>query len=453
MMDRRVSTSSLKKWFLAFVIYLMIYISLTSELYSLMNVAVILSIAFALIFDISSSILLLLGLTVFENAVKINGMLAWFFIILAIILKYLVVHKFRICFKNKKAISYSLFLSLLAFVTDAITYGIKGQMMTTIELIIFLGLIIGLDEEWKLTPHLMILYLGTTYIFAILYILNQYGGFGTFMDSFLGATYAFRFGSAFGETVGGAMAIPIYSLLILSFSLCILLSDTSKKNMLTIVGIISIDIVALIFGALTISRSFYAGLLIVAILFFLFKTESNKSLRVKITIICLMIFMGIVLINEYYELVFQTINNLFSRLDAGGGTGERSKIWKSCFDYLLNNPIGFIMGFGSNGYPIIGLKKGAMFGAGAHNLYIDILMSWGIIGCVCIIGMIYQMRPNGGYINSIKKNMINFVPLAVLMFFSTTAMRSNSMKTVIYFFCCLIILNNTQEKIVRKGEK
>ena len=137
----------------------------------------------------------------------------------------------------------------------------------------------------------------------------------------------------------------------------------------------------------------------------------------------------------------QTLNNLFSRIDAGGGTGERADIWLSCFDYLLENPVGFLFGFGSNGYPIIGEKYGLLFSAGSHNLYIDILMSWGIIGCMCVLIILHQLRPREGFSVAIQKNMIAFLPLLVLLFFCLTAMRSNSMKTVIYFFCCFVLIN------------
>ena len=427
-------------WIFACTVYFLVVISLINNNNLCMNLAVVLSIGYVLIFDISSDILLLLGLTIFENAMKFNGILAWFFIILTIIVKYLVVNKGKIKSKRSTALYVSWILAFIVFVTDALSYGIKGQMLTTVALILFWGLITCADFEWTITSERIVLFLGSSFSFAMYYLIREYGGIGNFLNSFMSSTYAYRFGHEFGETIGGSMAIPIYALMILSFSLCAILGETMHKNMVKLIAMMIICVIAFVAGALTISRSFYAGLIIIITIFLLSKTKNTRSRNAKMLLIIITAVISLVVVNNYYDVVIQTVNDLFSRVSVGGGTGGRTDIWKSCFSYLINHPVGLILGYGSNGYPIIGLKSGELFSAGAHNFYIDLLMSWGIVGSLCVLYICRQYRPVKGCIRAFMKNKIIFIPFIVLLFFCTTAMRTNSMKTVVYFFVSMLLI-------------
>lgn len=444
-----IRCNNLIEWMCAFATYVLIVISLINENNTLMVMAGSCALAFALIFDISSAVLLLLGLTVFENAVKIHDIVAWVFIMPVIMAKYFMAHRFVLDIYEKNSIYFSLVLVLVELFTDSISYGIKGRVLTTVVLILFFGMITVIDEEWNLKPQDMVLYLGTAFVLAVIYMLNQYGGLAAFKDSFMNSAYAYRFGHSFGETVGGAMAIPIYALLILSFSIYYFLSEYKVDNKPFNLGIIVIDIFAMVFGALTISRSFFAGLAIIIAFFVMAKTDNRKSRRMKIIVAFVGTIIAIIAFNKCYSLVIRTINNLLSRLGAGGGTGERTDIWASCFAYLVNNPYGVLIGYGSNGYPVIGLKEDALFSAGAHNLYIDVLMSWGLIGWICVAGIAKEMLFKQCALNRASNNVFSMLPLLVLLFFGTTAMRTNSCKTVIYFFCCLHLIQGHHRNLNR----
>lgn len=184
------------------------------------------------------------------------------------------------------------------------------------------------------------------------------------------------------------------------------------------------------------------GLILIFATFIVGRSKREGSFRKKIILIVVIVLVGAIALNLYEDIINQSFNNLFSRItnDQTGGSGGRTQIWASCISYLFSNPIGLITGYGSNGYPIIGLTQGYLFSAGAHNLYLDIIMSWGLVGFICVILISSQYRPVNGFSHIIRNKTLAALPLLTLLFFCTTAMRTNSMKTVIYYFSCFYVL-------------
>ena len=438
----RNKNDHIKQWTFATIIYALITISLNSSFDAVMYIAIILSGIFVILFNLSESILFLLGISVFENSFKVFGKLGWFILVSIILLKWIVLHGFN--YKtNKKTMYASIALIIVALMTDLFSYGFKGQSISTVTLVILFCILFDKEKDKSnLSAFWMTLFLGSGFVCAIIFILFQYGGMSGFIHSFESSSYAFRFGHAYGDYVGGAMAIPLYSLLIISFSLFSMIEekDAGKGNLPLL---ICLDLFAIVFGSLTISRSFYVGVVIIVALFLIGQSKNNKTRGKKLIVLLIISIMSVIVFNLYADVINQLVGGLLYRVDSDitGGTGGRVQIWESCFSYLFTHPYGFITGFGSNGYPIIGQKQNMLFSAGSHNLYIDIFMSWGIIGVISILVIISQFKPEKGYLYVLRNKTLAALPLLTLVVFCMTAMRTNSIKTVIYFFCCFVILN------------
>lgn len=432
-----------KYWFITqnAIIALITY-SLMTGSSVLMNVAVIFSAIYIFFADYTYSFLFLLAITVFENAFKFNGILAWFFLVVIVLVKYIMSTQFKIKKKSTVGVIAFILLLLIELLDDTLNYGINGQMLTTIALILYFAFLFSDQVIMQLDERNIVLSLGTSFFFAIIYLLNQYGGLTSFISKFMTSSYAYRFGHSYGDTIGGAMGIPIYSLLIISFSVIILLKNKSNTSMISNLYILFLNAISIVFGALTISRSFYVGLAIIVVLFFMGKSEERANWK-KILFILVGAIVAITVFRMFSAVINQTFDNLFMRIDMDaerGGTGIRTQIWQSAFEYLFEHPIGILFGFGSNGYQLIGQNSNMLFSAGTHNLFIDIIMSWGVVGSICVLALITDHLPIAIGFKCARNWLPIILPIITLIIFCLTAMRTNSIKTFIYLFACISII-------------
>lgn len=442
----------LKSWLVQTLVVALVTINLISGSNVTIVIASVLAISYTCIADYSSCLLLLMSITIFENSFKLSGVLVWIFLLLVLIARLFITEKKLYA---SPAIA-ALFIVLISLETigDIYNVGINGQTLSGIVLVLFSFLLFSGQYNVRISSEEIVIFFGTSYAFAMVYLLTQYGGLGSFIRLFSslsnGLTDSYRFGIKYGGTVGGAMAIPIYSLLILAFSVNCLLQGKTKKT--TKLVIIAFDIVAFVFGALTVSRSFFLGLIILVALYLISKTEGKGNATKKILAITVVAGIACFFVVRYQGVITQVIDNLFNRVttDNTGGTGGRTEIWGECLTYLCNHPLHLLLGNGTNGYPIVGQLMNKEFSAGSHNLYIDIIMSWGVIGAICVLGIVLTTTRPSEIVYCIKKNTVCVIPFIVLAFFAMTALRSNSMKTHVYFF---MTLNFIRQSIYDKGEE
>ena len=86
-----------KYWFITQnVIIALITYSLMTGGSVLMNVAAVFSAIYMFFADYTCSFLFLLAVTVFENAFKFDGILAWFFLVVIVLIKYIMSTQFKI---------------------------------------------------------------------------------------------------------------------------------------------------------------------------------------------------------------------------------------------------------------------------------------------------------------------------------------------------------------------
>lgn len=433
-------------WLIQLMILAMITYSLINESTMVMTMAAVFTLIYVFVSNASNNMLLLMSITIFENAFKINGILVWIFIIIIMLGKHMIINKKINKVKKGSAFCFIILL-LIEAILDALNTGINGETLAGILLVLFFFFLFTSQFQVDLEVKRIILHFGTAYICAMIFLLKQYGGFQEFMTSFVslsqGSIDYYRFGHSYGETVGGAMAIPIYSLLILSMSLYDLSCEKKKYKLLESFYMVIINIFAFIFGALTVSRSFYLGLIVIVAMFLLARTGSDERLarRKKVLIFCLAVT-ACIFVKEFQEYILQVINNLFARVvsDTSGGTGERTTIWLAALSYLFNNPIALFFGGGATGYVLVGEKIGEIFSAGMHNLFLDIAMSWGIVGTLCVGVIAGRMVNTKKIVFILKRNTIACIPFVVLFVFSFTAMRTNSMKTYVFFYITIMLM-------------
>lgn len=434
--------------FLNFLILAVLYFVMAQALIedngTLMTLSVIFTIGYCVVAKTEYVFYVLCGITMFENVFKVSGDIAWFIPLLIFAFKLLFKEKFR--FESKALISL-LSLFALELLLD-FSNGSMGQLLVNLATIIFIFVAFQKINTLRLNAFNIVLSLFIAFLAIIYYLLTMYGGIGIFVSSFMSASYAYRFGHSYGDTIGGAMAIPLYTTMIISCGLaCYLKAD--KLSFRHKVIVLFAIIISMVFGAMTISRSFYLGLIATVIAILIFKSSNNKK-HIKGTILFFVIVLIAFLLFTESDIINKIFSNLQLRLDAGmeKNSDGRGDIWLSCISYLLNHPLRLIFGIGASNYTVIGAKAGEYFDAGAHNLFIDFLMSWGLVGTVILFAFLTRI------IRRLKNNSSQFssqslIPLITYVCFAMTALRSCSLKTWIFLLIAYVFIN---EDVYRNKE-
>lgn len=145
-----------------------------------------------------------------------------------------------------------------------------------------------------------------------------------------------------------------------------------------------------------------------------YKTE-NKDHKFVFKLLAL-IAVAIVLLNE---LVVKLITNLLSRagilgsssIDIAKVTTGRSTIFDNYIDILSSNIIALIFGYGFVYSNYIGEENGH----GAHNTYLDFILSWGIVGSIILVYIVVSLYKDYTLKNREKLGLIEHLPIIVLL--------------------------------------
>lgn len=417
--------------------YFMIAQALIQNSNVLMNITIIAIFCYYVISNAENCFYMLCGTSMFETVFKINGDVVWFILLLVLMFKLLMREKFR---ANVRAIVTCALIIFIELLGD-LFIGSMGQLLVNLVTIIFVFVTFSKIDLFHLDAFRIIWTLIAAFSAIIYYLLSMYGGMGEFISSFMASTYAYRFGHSYGDTVGGAMAIPLYTTMIISCGLTYYLH--SPKMQLHQKVIISISvIISIVFGAMTISRSFYLGFIVTLASIVIFKVSKNKHIKWIILFFCVMAIF--ILLSSKSDLISKIFSNLKFRMDNGvkAGSEGRTDIWISCIEYLLTNPLYFLFGMGSTNYVNIGSESGKLFSAGAHNLFLDFLMSWGVIGLLgMMLFLVYIYKKQIKQNTEFSKQTI--IPLITYLIFSMTALRSCSLKTWVFMLIAYVFIDDT----------
>lgn len=216
----------------------------------------------------------------------------------------------------------------------------------------------------------------------------------------------YRFGQE-SLLLGGPMGAVIYSSVIIGFSIKnILINNRRLFNIILL-------LFSTILGFLTISRTFLViciAICIVLLIYLIFdkrvkqniKYLLNNSNTKYVLLTGLVIFVFFVLFN------FNFIENVIGKFLARTTNilnDPRIEIAKESIIYLIKNPIHFFIGFGNAGYQYLGELYNLSFSMYTHNIYLDVLMSWGMIGMIALIYSLYLFLKG-----KIKSSLISLLP-------------------------------------------
>lgn len=410
--------------------------SLIDENEALMTICVILTIVYCLFAKAESIFYILCGMTMFENVFKINGDIAWFIPLIILAVKLLLSGRGRVMLNTLCSL---VVIFIFELILDA-QNGSFGQLLVNLVTITFVFIVFSNINVLKLDAFSIVFTLLVAFSSVIYYLLTMYGGIGAFISSFMSSAYAYRFGHSYGETIGGAMAIPLYTTMLISCGLTCYLKTkklTIFKKLLIFFGIA----LSIVFGAMTISRSFYLGLIVTLLFVLFFKSSGNRVAKSFVLICVIVVVVSLFLSNS--DVIKKVFSNLQLRLDNGvdEGSGGRTDIWFSCINYLLDHPINLFFGMGATNYILVGEATNELFAAGSHNLFLDFLMSWGIIGStILIVFLLKTLKRQKESCKTLQHQ--NFIPLITYVFFAMTALRSCSLKTWLFLLIAYAFVDN-----------
>ncbi|MGG1573185.1 hypothetical protein [Fictibacillus sp. NRS-1165] len=271
-------------------------------------------------------------------------------------------------------------------------------------------------------------------LMGILAGVNEYGT-GYISTYLFSGTY--RLGEAYRE-VGGSDG--------LGFSCAIALSLITTKFSFGKNGegkfkyIIYFTLICLL-GLLTKTRAFLICLLLVLIIYIVYRLvkykHAGKLNLLDIGLICVIILCGI---NEQF---LNFVSNGFSRFEDVSNFNELSNgrigIYLDIVKIWTDNAKNFLFGVGINNYQ-------TQLGILAHNITLEAIVSWGLIGTLDFIVLICFAAKFRG---RCKQGVVNFLPFLMLLIVSQTIETLSNPRYYIFILVLFVYIYSTSNKNVR----
>lgn len=283
-------------------------------------------------------------------------------------------------------VAFLIFLFIFSYLE--IQYSTPGRLLERVSYLCcffsFIGAFNVNDYNHKNTTFLLLFTLLIVNIFAII----MSGGISQFLVE---SAINVRMGDADmdkyqSDTLDGSMGFPVHTIVFLSLSLPLLMGNAIKRNTKFIIGIIVIAMVFVTF--LTTSKVYLLGLagFVVCTLPVLFKKNGG--------IIALLAIIIFTVLNSQKWFIEMVYDRYIFRLgdDASDATSGRDEIFSSCIKYLKENPLALIFGLGYDSYIEIGKINKLAFQMSAHNIILDALMGFGLLGCGLMVKSVNLMR-------------------------------------------------------------
>jgi len=405
---------------------------------SMMTLVVVVTAAYGLFAPTEEFLHLILGLSIFDGVfvfVRFNAIA----IMMVILLMKLMYKNHAMIATKREYLVAALIVLCLELATDMMSRNSIGEILMLVVYLLFFWYVLFNIKNLKLDAFWLIASFATAYTAAILYVFNHaYGGIMAYIVNFMTSAAVIRFANTESVAVGGAMGMPIYSLLLMSMAMVLLVSSKKMSRVRRLI-LICIVVFSIIFGLLTVSRSFVLGAGVFWMLFLL--SEKPKSTKY---ILPLVLIAGVAFVAAFPELTARIYENFFTRVsgDVGGGSG-RLVVWGQCLVYLVTHPFSFLFGCGALGY--VNVQTGGAgtniidISAGAHNLVVDMIMSWGFVGtffmCLIIVWMLIEIRQ---YFKA--KKLIYYLPMLTYLTFAMTALRTSGVRTWIFMLMVMLII-------------
>lgn len=266
---------------------------------------------------------------------------------------------------------------------------------------------------------------------------NEYGNYfiiGFFLSSIVGFV-AFKTGGTiydlsrsdfnpniinrFSGLSGDPNSYGMYALLVLAFILMKLeVINEPKKAIFTWLQIISIGYLSI----LTVSRSLIIGFFIIMLLYIALNYKNKKNIKIYLFLSFFMII-GFLIGNNYG--FFDNVFYRFKFSDLSELTGSRNIIFVEYMKGFMNGDIWqYLFGSGITGhaeYYFYNIKDFNSSGEfqnpfGTHNTFVELFISFGILGSIIFTTLIYRCIYNG---NLRYKNLrkFDFLPIFIIIFY------------------------------------
>jgi len=206
-------------------------------------------------------------------------------------------------------------------------------------------------------------------------------------------------------------------------------------------------------GALTVSRSFFLVTALSLFMYFvLYFKDAMGSIFFRLLAILNMIFMLIVVYLLWGQSVEFNIDILtrFNGSNLSELTGARSDILKEYVNLYLKVPFEYmLLGAGINGYlgyyNYFFLQQGLFEEVvGPHNTFLEILVSFGILGTGLVVGFVYSaFKAEKMRTENYRVYKIAFIPIVVFILYSFSLQNLGKYSS---FFILMTIIYSTYRR-------
>ena len=169
-------------------------------------------------------------------------------------------------------------------------------------------------------------------------------------------------------------------------------------------------IVLLVSGALSLSRTYLALLLIAAVLFWM---AQEGSIGKKIGFLFRLVLFALLAFGLLYILFPTAVEGYIHRFEVSDLTSGRSLLMRKYHEFLWSSPEILLFGIGLTGFSERIMDMHIAYNV-PHNGFQEAMCAWGLIGfmlflTVLLVSVIRAERTGG------KKKLLNYIPLLVLL--------------------------------------
>ena len=386
---------------------------------------------------------LLLSIAVPMNGFKLSGIgLSFIFLTISII---------KLLMKGQRNLTLSPILTIMGFIVIFLTfiheasYVTIGTTINSVILITYFIVLLTYLPVQKLNIRYCTLLFFTSLIITQIFAILVTGNLAELGD----ASNIFRLGQKSEEfesydIFGGSMGFPVRTVLLICMSISFFVGKYSKIIKTSLAGIV---VILVIITFLTISKVYLLGLgTLVVSLFFVAK--SSKARLNIIGYLILMLVLGFVLLPQLPYDVDDIVDAFIFRIgdsrDAEALTTHRSVIYADVITYLTNNFSCLFFGAGKEAYPEIGKMESLAFYMEAHNIILDCIMAYGIVGLALIIALCHSVIVRVRIMNrKYQLSMLGALPLICWFMMSQTNSAFSVFHTYLWlpFLVLFMIMN------------
>lgn len=356
--------------------------------------------------------------------------------ILCLLASYRLISKYGGKFNKGHGVISMLIILVVLFANELFATTI-GTIINSLSVLLYFGCFSVLFPKQLIrTSDLTCILLGSLLLVLVMIIYHAGGNFlSVALSDEISRLGEANIDNGFRNALGGAMGLPIYAILVIS----ILIGQITKNSKYNKYLLALMFVVAII-PFFTISRVYILGLSSIFLFFSCYAMTSVKSFIKMTSVIVMMTIVIIVFAMLNTAYVDAIVDKYIYRSTAseGGISTGRFDIYIACLKHLLGSPKALLFGEGIRGYLQAG-GSNSLLSMSAHNLYLDAIMSFGLIGCLCLVRLCYIM------VSQLKKfsNRFNLSPFRFLPLFSYMVMVNTGgsfadFKTYLYIIFLLI---------------